>query len=471
MLFNSIEFAIFLPIVFGLYWAFHKYHRIQLWILLGASYLFYGWWDWRFLGLIALSSLIDFIIGIKLGKTEDPSRRKQLLWVSLAANLGMLGFFKYFNFFTEAFVDSFSLFGMSLELSRLDIILPVGISFYTFQTLSYTFDVYKRQLEPTKDLLAFLGFVSFFPQLVAGPIERASHLLGQFYTPRKFEYDQAVSGVRLIVWGLFKKVVIADNAAILVDEIFANYQDQNSFSLILGSVLFAFQIYGDFSGYSDIAIGLSRMFGFDLMMNFRFPYLAQNINDFWKRWHISLSTWFRDYVYIPLGGNRGTTLFALRNVMVIFLISGFWHGANWNFLVWGAIHGLMYIPFFIRKSHQNLHSQSVLQKLPGILITFAVVCLAWVFFRADSLGQALDYLSHVWSNEGSGNFIFSQTKRTMIFGVVSMFGLLMMGTEAFFENRQKSEVLLPSKYLILLALSIVFFGAFKNHESFIYFQF
>lgn len=471
MLFNSIEFAIFLPIVFALYWLFNKYHRVQLWILLLASYLFYGWWDWRFLGLIALSSFIDFFIGIGLGKTDDPKRRKLLLGASLVANLGMLGFFKYFNFFTEAFVDAFSLFGMSLEKSRLDIILPVGISFYTFQTLSYTFDVYRKQLAPTKDLLAFLGFVSFFPQLVAGPIERASHLLGQFYTPRKFDYSLAVGGVRLIVWGLFKKVVIADNAAILVDEIFSSYQDQNSLSLILGSVLFALQIYGDFSGYSDIAIGLSRMFGFDLMMNFRFPYLAQNINDFWKRWHISLSTWFRDYVYIPLGGSRGSTLFSLRNVMAIFLISGFWHGANWNFLAWGAIHGLMYIPFFINKAHQNLHQESFWLKLPKIFLTFSVVCLAWVFFRADSLGQALDYLGHVWSNEGPGNFIFSQTKRTLIFAVVAIFSVLMLGTEAFFESKQKSEVLLPSKYLLMLALAIVFFGAFKNHESFIYFQF
>ena len=471
MLFNSVEFAIFLPIVFALYWLFHRNHRIQLWILLGASYLFYGWGGWRFLGLIALSSLIDFFIGIGLGKSELPKHRKVLLTVSLVSNLGLLGFFKYFNFFTEAFVDAFSLFGMSLENSRLEIILPVGISFYTFQTLSYTFDVYKKRLTPTSDMLAFFGFVSFFPQLVAGPIERASHLLGQFYFPRKFDYKIAVSGVRLFVWGLFKKLVIADNAAILVDEVFKNYQTQNSLSLILGAVLFAFQIYGDFSGYSDMAIGLSRLFGFDLMMNFRFPYLAQNINDFWKRWHISLSSWFRDYVYIPLGGSRGTILFSLRNVMAIFLISGFWHGANWNFIVWGAIHGLMYIPFFITKAHQNLHQDSFWRKLPKIFLTFSVVCLAWIFFRADSLVQAMDYLGHLWSNEGVGNFIFSQTKRTMIFAVATFFSVYMLAVEAYYEGKQKQEVLLPTKYLLLLALSIVFFGAFKNHESFIYFQF
>jgi alginate O-acetyltransferase complex protein AlgI len=471
MLFNSIEFGIFLPIVFVLYWSFYKYHRVQLWILLGSSYLFYGWWDWRFLGLIAISTFIDFIIGYKIGQTENSKKRKLLLAFSLTANLGMLGFFKYFNFFTDAFVDAFSLFGTNFEYSRLQIILPVGISFYTFQTLSYTFDVYRRKLTPTKDLLAFFGFVSFFPQLVAGPIERASHLLGQFYSTRKFEYSRAVSGVRLIVWGLFKKVVIADNAAILVDEIFTNYQDQNSLSLILGSVLFALQIYGDFSGYSDMAIGLSRMFGFDLMMNFRFPYLAQNINDFWKRWHISLSSWFRDYIYIPLGGSRGSTLFSLRNVMAIFLISGFWHGANWNFLVWGAIHGLMYIPFFINKVQQNLHQESIWLRLPKIFLTFSVVCLAWIFFRADNLGQAWDYLGHAWSNEGDANYIFSQTKRTMIFSVVTIFSFLMLATEAYFESKQKSEVLLPSSYLLVIALSIVFFGAFKNHESFIYFQF
>lgn len=471
MLFNSVEFAIFLPIVFAIYWLFHKNHRIQLWVLLGSSYLFYGWWDWRFLGLIALSSFIDFFIGIGLGKTNDSKQRKSLLAVSLILNLGLLGFFKYFNFFTEAFVDAFSLFGMSLENSRLEIILPVGISFYTFQTLSYTLDVYRKKLVPTQDFLAFFGFVSFFPQLVAGPIERASHFLIQFYSPRRFDYSFAVSGVRLIIWGLFKKVVIADNAAILVDEVFLNYQNQSSLSLILGAVLFAIQIYGDFSGYSDIAIGLSRMFGFDLMMNFRFPYLAQNINDFWKRWHISLSTWFRDYVYIPLGGSRGTVLFSLRNVMAIFLISGFWHGANWNFIVWGAIHGLLYIPVFISKPHQNLHQDSIWIKLPRIFLTFSVVCIAWIFFRADNLGQAMDYLGHLFSNQGAENYIFSQTKRTMIFGVVAVFSGFMLITEAYFESKQKQEVLLPSRYLLMLALSIVLFGAFKNHESFIYFQF
>lgn len=471
MLFNSIEFTIFLPIVFTLYWIFQKQHRVQLWILLISSYFFYGLWDWRFLGLIIISSFIDFIVGNEIDKTDINLRRKILLSISVTANLGMLGFFKYFNFFANAFVDTFSLFGVNFEYSRLQIILPVGISFYTFQTMSYTFDIYNKKLKPTKDVLAFFGFVSFFPQLVAGPIERASHLLGQFCSPRRFDYSWAVSGVRLIVWGLFKKIVIADNAAILVDEIFIHYQDQNSFSLILGTILFAIQIYGDFSGYSDIAIGLSRMFGFDLMNNFKFPYLAQNINDFWKRWHISLSSWFRDYIYFPLGGSRGSVFFSLRNVMAIFLISGFWHGANWNFLVWGAIHGLMYIPFFINKGHQNIQPHSFWLKLPKIFLTFSVVCLAWIFFRADSLEHAWDYLMHLWSNKGTENYVFSQTKRILIFGIVGVFSLIMLGTEAFFEKKNKFEILLPSKYLLILAMAIVLFGAFKNHESFIYFQF
>ncbi|MEN2280731.1 MBOAT family O-acyltransferase [Algoriphagus sp. SE2] len=471
MLFNSIEFAIFLPIVFILYWVSKNHHKLQLYIILISSYVFYGWWDWRFLSLIIFSSLVDFLIGRKLGKTVEEKKRKLLLGLSLFTNLGLLGFFKYYNFFAESFSEAFSFFGKEISPERLDIILPVGISFYTFQTLSYTFDIYKKKIEPAEDWLPFFGFVSFFPQLVAGPIERASHLLGQFQKPRVFDYSIAVSGLRLIVWGLFKKIVIADNAAVLVDEIFLDYMNQTSLSLIFGVLLFAFQIYGDFSGYSDIAIGLSRIFGFDLMLNFRFPYLAQNINDFWKRWHISLSSWFRDYVYIPLGGSRVSSWISFRNVMIVFLVSGFWHGANWTFVFWGLIHGLLYIPFFFRKSHQDLHEHSIVRKLPQIFLTFTVVCLGWIFFRADNLFQAWNYIGHIISNEGTGNYIFGANKRVIIFGIVMLFIMLMMFVEAYYESKQKKEVLLPSWSLVLLVLVIVFFGGFKNHESFIYFQF
>jgi D-alanyl-lipoteichoic acid acyltransferase DltB (MBOAT superfamily) len=310
MLFNSIDFAIFLPIVFILYWFVAKNNlKFQNLLIVLASYLFYGWWDWRFLALIAFSTLVDYTIGIKLLKQENPTKRKLLLWSSILVNLGFLGFFKYYNFFLDNFINAFSFFGQDIQANSLNIILPVGISFYTFQTLSYSIDVYRRKLEPTKDFLAFSAFVCFFPQLVAGPIERATHLLPQFYNKRQFDYAKAVDGLRQILWGLFKKIVIADNCAQFANEIFNNSADHNGSTLVLGALFFTFQIYGDFSGYSDIAIGTSRLFGFDLMQNFNFPYFSRDIAEFWRRWHISLSTWFRDYLYIPLGGSRGGVSF------------------------------------------------------------------------------------------------------------------------------------------------------------------
>ena len=310
MLFNSIDFAIFLPIVFILYWLVTKNNlKFQNLLIVLASYVFYGWWDWRFLALIAFSTLVDYTIGIKLLKQENPTKRKLLLWSSILVNLGFLGFFKYYNFFLDNFINAFSFFGQDIQANSLNIILPVGISFYTFQTLSYSIDVYRRKLEPTKDFLAFSAFVCFFPQLVAGPIERATHLLPQFYNKRQFDYAKAVDGLRQILWGLFKKIVIADNCAQFANEIFNNSADHNGSTLVLGALFFTFQIYGDFSGYSDIAIGTSRLFGFDLMQNFNFPYFSRDIAEFWRRWHISLSTWFRDYLYIPLGGSRGGVSF------------------------------------------------------------------------------------------------------------------------------------------------------------------
>jgi D-alanyl-lipoteichoic acid acyltransferase DltB (MBOAT superfamily) len=348
MLFNSVEFLIFLITVFVLYWfVFKKNLKAQNFLVLVASYLFYGWWDYRFLSLIFLSTIIDYIVGLKVFQALSQREKKIWMWLSVVFNLGMLGFFKYYNFFADSFAEALGSIGYTVDVLTLNIILPVGISFYTFQTMSYTLDIYKGKLEPTKDFIAFGAFVSFFPQLVAGPIERASNLLPQMHNKRAFKFEQGVEGIRLIIWGLFKKIVVADSLAIPVNEIFLNYQQCSSIALIIGAVFFAFQIYGDFSGYSDIARGVAKLFGFELMVNFNFPYFSRNIGEFWRKWHISLSTWFKDYVYIPLGGSKVGKLKAIRNILIIFLVSGFWHGANWTFIVWGAIHGVLFIPLYV----------------------------------------------------------------------------------------------------------------------------
>lgn len=404
MFFNSIEFALFLPLVFLLYWALGQRYREQNMLIVGASFVFYGWWDWRFLGLLLFSSLVDFFIGLGLKQEERANRRKLLLFTSLFINLGLLGVFKYYNFFIDNFVAAFTFFGYQLDPARLDIVLPVGISFYTFQTLSYSIDVYRKQLQPTNDLVSFLAYVSFFPQLVAGPIERATHLLPQFYRPRHFDYAKATDGLRQILWGLFKKVVIADNCAHFANIVFNQVATEGSYlsgsTLVLGAVFFAFQIYGDFSGYSDIALGTSRLFGFDLMRNFAFPYFSRDIAEFWRRWHISLSTWFRDYVYIPLGGSQGGKWMRIRNTFIIFLLSGFWHGANWTFIVWGTLNALYFLPLLLlEKNRSNLGVVAQGRMLPSLSdffrmsITFALTCLAWIFFRAENIDHALHYLS------------------------------------------------------------------------------
>lgn len=400
MLFNSLDFAVFLPLVFVLYWALRGLHRSAgNVILLLASYVFYGWWDPRFLALIAFSTLVDYFLGRGLENTLDPDRRKLLLWTSLGVNLGLLGYFKYANFFLEQLDGAFTLLGQPIHAERLDIILPVGISFYTFQTLSYTLDVYNKRLAATRDPIAFAAYVGFFPQLVAGPIERATNLLPQFASPRAFSTPQAVDGLRQILWGLFKKVVIADNCAEQVDRIFGSYASLDGSTLLLGAVLFAFQIYGDFSGYSDIAIGTARLFGFSLMRNFAFPYFSRDIAEFWRRWHISLSTWFRDYLYVPLGGSRGGTAMKVRNTFIIFLVSGFWHGANWTFIVWGALNAIYFLPLLLAKrNRQNLGIVAEGRLLPSladllrIAVTFILTCFAWVFFRAPDVGTAMAYL-------------------------------------------------------------------------------
>lgn len=404
MLFNSIDFGFFLPIVFILYWFVFKHSlNLQNLFIVIASYFFYGWWDWRFLSLIFFSSFLDYTIGLGLSQTNKTLYRKLLLWLSIAVNLGLLGFFKYYNFFVENFVAAFKLFGIPFNPDKLNIILPVGISFYTFQTLSYTIDVYRKNLQPTKDVISFFAFVSFFPQLVAGPIERAANLLPQFYKKRTFNYALAVDGLRQMLWGMFKKVVIADNCAELANMYFNNYQQYGGIELLMGAVFFAFQIYGDFSGYSDIAIGTSRLFGFNLMKNFAYPYFSRDIAEFWRRWHISLSTWFRDYLYIPLGGSRGTTLQNIRNTLIIFLVSGFWHGANWTFIAWGLVNALYFLPLLItHKNRKNINITAEGKFFPGVkeflsvCSTFLLVCFAWIFFRANNIHHATDYIKMIF---------------------------------------------------------------------------
>lgn len=405
MYFNSLDFALFLPLVFLLYWFVTQRNlRLQNLLIVVASYVFYGWWDWRFLSLILFSTFVDYAVGLGLMSQENPQKRKLLLLTSIIVNLGFLGFFKYYNFFLDNFVAAFSLFGREIEAGSLNVILPVGISFYTFQTLSYSIDVYRRKLEPTRDFIAFSAFVSFFPQLVAGPIERATNLLPQFCQKRTFDYHKAVDGLRQILWGLFKKMVIADNCAEFANHIFANSSDSSGSTLVLGALFFAFQIYGDFSGYSDIALGTSRLFGFSLMRNFAFPYFSRDMAEFWRRWHISLSTWFRDYVYIPLGGSQGTSWKRVRNIFIIFTVSGFWHGANWTFIVWGILNALYFLPLLLTKRNRS-HLETVahgkqfptMGELVRMLLTFSLTVLAWIFFRADNLQHALNYLAGIFS--------------------------------------------------------------------------
>ncbi|MEM9544525.1 MAG: MBOAT family O-acyltransferase [Bacteroidota bacterium] len=405
MLFNSIDFIVFLPIVFVLYWMVKSNLKVQNFLVLTASYIFYGWWDWRFLSLIFFSTIVDYFVGLSLNRQDNLRKRRLLLLTSIVVNIGFLGFFKYYNFFLENFATAFTFFGGTIDAERLEIILPVGISFYTFQTMSYTIDVYRKKLEPTKDFIAFASFVSFFPQLVAGPIVRAKQLLPQFYIQRTFVYTKAADGLRQILWGIFKKVVIADNCAEYVNYIFDRPEKFDGSTLLLGGVLFAFQIYGDFSGYSDIAIGTSRLFGIDLPKNFAFPYFSRDIAEFWRRWHISLSTWFRDYVYIPLGGSRVRIGKQIRNVFIIFLVSGFWHGANWTFIIWGALNALFFLPLLLFKQNRNyLEVVAIDRRLPNFKelammgLTFFITVLAWIFFRAENLHHALEYLSGIFNS-------------------------------------------------------------------------
>ncbi len=478
MLFNSIDFAIFLPIVFVLYWfVTNKHLKLQNFLIVLASYLFYGWWDWRFLSLIIFSTSVDYLVGIMLSKEKNDTKRKALLWTSIIVNLGFLGFFKYYNFFLDNFITAFSFFGNEIQSNSLNIILPVGISFYTFQTLSYSIDVYKRKLEPTKDFIAFAAFVSFFPQLVAGPIERATNLLPQFYKKRTFDYNKAVDGMRQILWGLFKKVVIADTCAESANAIFNNSDDFSGSTLVLGALYFTFQIYGDFSGYSDIAIGTSRLFGFNLKRNFAFPYFSRDIAEFWRRWHISLSTWFRDYLYIPLGGSRGETWMNIRNIFIIFIVSGFWHGANWTFIVWGGLNALYFLPLLVfNKNRQHLEivakgkSVPTFKEFVQIITTFGLTVFAWIFFRAENIGHAFKYISEIFS---TSLFSMPGFKNYTIYFLIIIFIIIeWIGREQEYalENLGLSWNK-PTRYVMYYAIIVAIFWFGGKEQQFIYFQF
>ncbi|MAM22109.1 MAG: membrane-bound O-acyltransferase family protein [Croceibacter sp.] len=476
MLFNSIAYLVFLPVVFILFWSLRKYLKAQNVLLLIASYVFYAWWDYRFLGLIIASTLVDYGIGLTLAKTEKISQRKLLLSLSLVFNLGLLCVFKYYNFFIESFVDASHTIGFSANISSLNIILPVGISFYTFQTLSYTIDVYRKQMQPTQSLVKFATYVAFFPQLVAGPIERAKHLLPQFSILKVFQGQQAISGINLILWGLFKKIVIADNCATYVNTIFSNYENLNTLTLGLGAIYFAFQIYGDFSGYTDIAIGSARLLGFDLKRNFNYPYFSRDIAEFWRRWHISLSTWFRDYLYIPLGGSRVSKGLQLRNVMIVFLVSGFWHGANWTFLMWGFIHALLFIPLlYFNKNRVYLDQVSHNKILPSfkeffqMLTTFVLVTLVWVFFRADTISEAFSYIKRLVSNlQVDVQYLSIERYAVELLLLIFIFLCLEWWHRKYEHPLVGKYKWVKITFVIVMLLTL---GVYSNHQDFIYFQF
>jgi alginate O-acetyltransferase complex protein AlgI len=476
MLFNSVEFFIFLPIVFILYWfIFRNNVRAQNYLILISSYVFYGWWDYRFLLLILLSTIIDYTIGWSINRCKINTRKALLLTLSITFNLGLLMYFKYVNFFIESWVTALTSLGYDgVNVRSLNVLLPVGISFYTFQTMSYSIDIYKGQLKPVRDFVSFAAFVSFFPQLVAGPIERASNLLPQVVSKRSFNYRQGVQGLRLILWGLVKKVVVADSLSPIVDNIFENYQDLNGGMLWLGAFYFAFQIYCDFSGYSDIAIGISKLFGFNLMSNFKFPYFSRNIGEFWRRWHISLSSWFRDYLYIPLGGSREGYVKSIFNIFVIFLVSGFWHGANWTFIVWGVYHAFLFIPSFI-KSRNRAYSTSVIaengffqtfREMSQVLFTIFLVTIGWVFFRSETIVDSFGYLHKMFFN-----FNFPDENRLNMLYIV----VLMIFDYRFRRTEQEvlnfSNMYLRYTIYIIMTLMVLKGIIVNDNDEFIYFQF
>lgn len=490
MSFTSIAFAAFLPLVFAIYWILQRKLFLQNTFLLLSSYIFYGWWDWRFLILIAITSLSSFYSGLLLcddtasgsanvgeslsDKTTNERKRRLIVASNIILNIGILAVFKYYNFFVDSLQALLSSVNICFDIPTIKLILPVGISFYTFQSLSYTIDVYRRKLQPTRDIVAFCAFISFFPQLVAGPIERATNLLPQMMNRRKFDYASAVDGCRQILWGFFKKMVIADNCALAVDQIWGDIPSMSGATLIAGALLFTFQIYCDFSGYSDIAIGTARLFGFSLMQNFHVPYFSRNIPEFWRRWHISLMTWFRDYVYIPLGGNRNRRVITLRNTLIVFALSGLWHGANWTFIAWGLYHALLFIPFIFifNKKKETTDARLSMSDITKMSITFALVAIGWIIFRAKSLNDAASYIYHIaMSLPAVGTLHFGKTA----FIWIAIMLLIDWKGRKYAHPLQMEQYqmfrILPMRwgaYIFFIIAIVLFRGEATN---FIYFQF
>ncbi len=480
MIFNSLEFLIFLPTIFLLYWHVFKTPTWQNIFIIAASYLFYGWWDWKFLILIALTSLCSYISGNLIGLSQKHTTNfnwgKLVLITNLLINLGILGFFKYYNFFVSNLVSAFNSININLNFDTLDIILPVGISFYTFQALSYSIDVYRKDIQPTKDIFSFFAFISFFPQLVAGPIERATNLLPQFQKERHFDRTKATDGLRQILWGFFKKVAVADACAIIVNNIFAQYASLGGWDLLWGGILFTIQIYCDFSGYSDIAIGTGRLFGINLCRNFNFPFFSRNIAEFWRRWHISLTTWFRDYIYIPMGGSRCSKWKILRNTMVLFLVSGLWHGANWTFVTWGLFHALLFTPLILlclnRKYVSTVAEGRIMpnvKELLQITSTFFFVVIGFIIFRAENISDAANYLVRMASESTFSPDFFNKH--------IIAFIAIMFTIEWWQRNSQHALQFCASiksrliRYSIYYALIIACLWYGESGVQFIYFQF
>lgn len=478
MLFNSIDFAIFLPIVFFLYWFATKGNfKLQNILLLISSYFFYACWDWRFLFLLIFSTFLDYFTGLKIHAAVTKNKKRFWLWLSILINLGFLGVFKYYNFFASSFADGLSLLGLNANLGSIQVILPVGISFYTFHGLSYVLDIYNDKIKPERNFVFYSVFVSFFPLLVAGPIERATHLLPQIIKKREFDYAKAVDGLRQILWGLLKKIVIADNCAGYANTIFNNSADYSGSTLVLGVLFFAIQIYCDFSGYSDIALGTARLFGIDLLRNFAFPYFSRDIAEFWRRWHISLSSWFRDYLYIPLGGSKGGMWMKIRNTFVIFLVSGFWHGANWTFIIWGLLNAIYIMPSIIFSTNRNnldiVAQGKILPSAKDIfymLITFILTLFAWIFFRAENVSHAWSYISGIFSSS-----LFTVPEilpLQIIFLVIVFITIEWLGREGQYAishlGKNWNRPLRWALYLVIIATIFVFSG---EEQQFIYFQF
>jgi len=474
MLFNSFEFLIFLPVVFLLYWfVFNKNLSAQNLLILFASYVFYGWWSWKFMLLLAFSTLLDFLYGFGVASLNK-RKSKFFLWLSIINNLGFLGIFKYYNFFADQFQYAAGSLGWHVHPALLEVALPVGISFYTFHGMSYVFDIYRGLRKPVTNFAEYAVFVCFFPLLVAGPIERANHLLPQVQTPRLFSYSQAMEGCRLLLWGMFKKVVIADSLAGFSDEIIGHYTTHSAFTLIMGAISFSFQVYCDFSGYSDIALGVAKLFGFELLSNFKFPYFSRDIAEFWRRWHISLSSWFRDYLYIPLGGSKVGKLRAVRNVFIVFLVSGFWHGASWNFVVWGGIHACGFLPLLVL-NRNRVHVSSIVaqdRRFPSwreffqMAGTFAFVTFALIFFRIHQLSTGIDYVRRIFLDSIRHPMQYLKAPEGKL---ILIYIIPVLIADWYF--RRDERVLRKLGWVPSIVMGLLIFYFFRRDSSFIYFQF